>query len=115
MRKKVVVAEDERVIREALVAALEKQGYAVHAVADGEQAVIACRWTRPDLLITDNQMPDMSGAELIQRVREDDRFERIRIVMFSGNTGDPSAQLADRVVAKQEGVSGLLKALEELN
>ncbi len=115
MRRKVVIAEDEPTIREALTAVLEARGWSVHPVADGEQAVLACRWTRPHLLITDNRMPDMSGAELVRRVREDDRFERIRIVMFSGNAGEGEEGLADAVVAKAEGMQALLEALDALD
>ena len=115
MRRKVVVAEDDRAVRELLRAALEKQGWAVHAVEDGEQAVLACRWTRPQLLITDNQMPDMSGDELVRRVREDDRFERIRIVVFSANPEETESKLADAVVPKAKGVEALLEAVARLS
>ncbi len=115
MRKKVVVAEDDRAVRELLRAALEAQGWAVHAVEDGEQAVLACRWTRPNLLITDNQMPDMSGDELVRRVREDDRFERIRIIVFSADPKDTENVLADAVVPKAKGVEALLETVARLS
>ena len=61
-RRHILVAEDERVVREVLRAALEHGGYVVHEAADGRQAVEYVRSSPVDLVLTDLWMPEMNGV-----------------------------------------------------
>lgn len=67
---RILLAEDERGMREYLTRALERSGYAVTAVDRGTEAVPLLETERFDLLLTDIVMPEMDGIELAQKAGE---------------------------------------------
>jgi len=64
---RILLAEDDEVMRQYLVRALKKAGYAVSAVDRGTAAIPLLESDRFDLLLTDIVMPEMDGIELAQR------------------------------------------------
>lgn len=64
---RILLAEDDRVMREYLTRALERSGYAVVAVDRGTAAIPLLERDSFDLLLTDIVMPEMDGIELAQR------------------------------------------------
>jgi CheY-like chemotaxis protein len=73
MSSRILVVDDEPMVRALIARALTDEGYEVVAVADGRAALDAARGAAVafDLVITNNYMPGLSGAELIARVRQD--------------------------------------------
>jgi CheY-like chemotaxis protein len=73
MLSRILVVDDEPMVRALIARVLTDQGYEVVAVANGRAALDAARGADAafDLIITNNYMPGLSGAELIARVRED--------------------------------------------
>jgi two-component system cell cycle response regulator CpdR len=73
MASRILVVDDEPMVRALIARALSDEGYEVVAVANGRAALDAARGAeaRFDLIITNNYMPGLSGAELIHRVRQD--------------------------------------------
>jgi len=67
---RILLAEDDQVMREYLTRALERSGYQVAAVDRGTEAVPLLHAERFDLLLTDIVMPEMDGIELAQRAAE---------------------------------------------
>ncbi|MHA6722228.1 cell cycle two-component system response regulator CpdR [Sphingomonas sp. RS2018] len=67
---RILLAEDDSVMREYLTRALERSGYAVAAVDRGTEALPLLEAERFDLLLTDIVMPEMDGIELAQRCAE---------------------------------------------
>lgn len=67
---RILLAEDETVMREYLTRALEKSGYAVTAVDRGTAALPLLESEQFDLLLTDIVMPEMDGIELAQKAAE---------------------------------------------
>lgn len=67
---RILLAEDDTVMREYLTRALEKSGYAVSAVDRGTAALPLLETERFDLLLTDIVMPEMDGIELAQKCAE---------------------------------------------
>ncbi|MBB5709710.1 cell cycle two-component system response regulator CpdR [Sphingomonas xinjiangensis] len=67
---RILLAEDDRVMREYLARALERSGYAVTAVDRGTAALPLIESERFDLLLSDIVMPEMDGIELAQRAAE---------------------------------------------
>lgn len=65
----IAVVDDEKNIRETVCLALEREGYAVSAYANGEDAWIAFREAMPELVILDIMMPRTDGIELCRRIR----------------------------------------------
>ena len=67
---KILLAEDDDVMREYLARALERSGYAVSAVDRGTAALPLIERETFDLLLTDIVMPEMDGIELAQKAQE---------------------------------------------
>jgi len=67
---RILLAEDDQVMREYLARALEKAGYAVSAVDRGTAAIPLLQNEQFDLLLTDIVMPEMDGIELAQKASE---------------------------------------------
>ncbi len=66
----VLVAEDDRVTADILGFNLRRRGLNFEVCSDGQSAWERLQEVRPQLLITDHQMPRMSGVDLVQRIRE---------------------------------------------
>lgn len=69
---KILVAEDDPLTREALVACLEGEGFAVAEAADGREALERWRSDAPDLVCLDIMMPGLDGYEVCRRIRATD-------------------------------------------
>jgi len=71
MTKRVLVADDHSLFRDGLVSLLEAAGYEIAAqVADGEQALIQAKRTKPDLILLDLSMPRLNGLEALPQLIE---------------------------------------------
>ena len=81
----ILVVDDERPVRDLLVAVLTRQGFSVRAAATAEQAVELEREQPVDLLVTDVILPEMSGPELARVIRQ--RSPQTRVLFMSGYTG----------------------------
>lgn len=66
---KVILAEDNELLRKSLSFFLESKGFEVHQYADGKEALEAIKTTTFDLILTDINMPGISGMELTQHIR----------------------------------------------
>ena len=65
---RILIAEDETIIRLDLRAALEHAGHEVHEARDGAEAVEAARSWEPDLVMLDVKMPELDGIEAARRI-----------------------------------------------
>jgi two-component system cell cycle sensor histidine kinase/response regulator CckA len=86
----ILVVEDEPVVRDVVCAFLDRYGYAVVGVADGREALEVVRRVTPKVVVTDLTMPDMSGAELAERMRRD--VPGVRVLYMSGYASDAAAE-----------------------
>lgn len=80
---------------------LTNAGYEVLTAVDGEEALELCAREKPDLLITDYQMPVMSGLELCKQLRSDDQTRNIPAIMLTARGFDiePSDMVAAGITA----------------
>lgn len=83
MKFTVLVADDERNIREGLAEALRLEGYEVALAADGEEALRAVENGRVDLVVTDLRMPKVSGNEVLKRVAGS--YPGIPVIILTGH------------------------------
>ena len=81
----VLVAEDELLAALALEDFLREKGYRVTLAANGVEALAAFERDRPNVLLTDLNMPRMNGVELIRRIRAADA--RVPIIVMTGYRG----------------------------
>jgi two-component system response regulator RegX3 len=69
MKARVLVVDDEPAIRESVAYALEREGFDVEAVADGESALETARTVPLDAIVLDIMLPDVPGTEVCRRLR----------------------------------------------
>ncbi|AEV86207.1 response regulator receiver [Actinoplanes sp. SE50] len=81
----IVVAEDHDDIRYVLKRSLERAGHRVVVAADGVAALAAIKEHRPDLVVTDVDMPQMTGLDLCRAIKADDDLRHIPVVVASGS------------------------------
>jgi CheY-like chemotaxis protein len=83
---KVLVADDNELVRDSFVELLRAEGYEVRTAADGVQAVeLADQW-RPQAVLLDIHMPRLSGLETARRLREAYPPSAMALLMMSGMT-----------------------------
>jgi len=80
---RILLAEDNQVVADVLRFNLEKAGFCVSVAHDGRRAVEQLERSCFDLIITDYQMPYLSGEELARHVRDDDRQAGVPIILCS--------------------------------
>lgn len=109
---RILIVEDSRLHREVLKAKLTAAGYEVETAPDGEQGVAQACKCPPDLVITDMDMPGMSGQEVCRRLKAEPSMQMVPIIMFTGNvTIDKVEQLdagADDYLPKSNDLRELL-------
>ena len=69
LKKRILVADDDRVTREAVEDFLTDEGYEVAVAADGHEAVALLSSFLPDLVLTDLNMPGLDGADVLVQVK----------------------------------------------
>lgn len=86
MSKNVLVVDDSATIRKFVAAALQLKGYRAITAADGMEALEKMPSEVIDVIITDLNMPDMDGYELIRTLRESPQYRNIPILVLSSMT-----------------------------
>lgn len=79
---KLLVVEDEEILREAYRVILSTQGYDVQVAADGDKALTACRDTKYDLILLDLMMPRVDGVAFLERYKRD-KLPKVPIILLS--------------------------------
>ena len=82
-KKRVLVVDDSITVREVQRQLLRTHGYEVDVAVDGQDGWNRVRAARYDLVVTDIDMPRMTGLELVKRIREDDHLSQLPVVIVS--------------------------------
>lgn len=69
--KRILLVDDEPMVLRVMRGALEREGFQVDVAVDGETAWMKIAECRPDVLVTDIEMPVLNGRELCQRIQEE--------------------------------------------
>lgn len=86
MKPQILLVDDHQMARRALKLLLEQQGYACEEAEDGASALAKFETGEAvDLIISDNQMPIMTGMELLVKIKTDSHFSSIPFILYSGN------------------------------
>jgi CheY-like chemotaxis protein len=98
---KILLVDDNAVVRDMLVDLVESLGYAADAASGGAEALALFDRNRYDIVLTDLLMPGMSGWEVLTAVRE--RDPRMPVVIITGTpaVGDPRASQPGVAVLKK--------------
>lgn len=119
MAKKVLIVDDEANIVAALEYLLQRNGYEVRSASHSDEALQLVETFAPDLVLLDIMMPQRSGYEVCQRIREREDSSRIKILMLSakGREAEVSKGLslgADLYITKPFSNAELVARIGEL-
>src|SRR5918998_4428457 len=84
MTKRVLIVEDEEAVRELEKFILETQGYEVMEARDGLEGLAKAEFRKPDLILLDLMMPDVSGGRMFDEMRAHPATSGIPIVVVTG-------------------------------
>lgn len=105
----VLAVDDSRTMRDLLRHALEGAGFAARLAEDGVDALVRLEEMRPDVIVTDINMPNMDGFGLIEAVRTSPAHRSVPILVL---TTESAADLKER--ARRAGATGwIVKPFEE--
>jgi CheY-like chemotaxis protein len=82
-RKSIVIIDDEKDILGSLSSYLERYGYSVEAVDNGQDGLKAVCDRKPDLVILDLVLPDIDGSDIAARLQQDPLTSRIPIIFLT--------------------------------
>lgn len=100
MKKSVVIIEDEPFIIEALTFLLENEGLDVRSISDGANAIDFIIKSKPNLVILDIMLPNVSGMKILEDIRSMDEISNLPVLMLTAK-----GQKKDRRAAEEAGVS----------
>jgi CheY-like chemotaxis protein len=110
-----LVVDDSMLIRYTVCRFLEERGYAVESATNGVEALQILERVHPDLIVTDMQMPKMSGSELITALKKNTETANIPIIIVAGRASgfDEKEKRANFAIYKDIDIEGQLeKALD---
>ena len=98
---KILIAEDERDIRDLVAFTLRFAGHDVVAVGNGEEAVETARVEMPDIILMDVRMPRMTGYEACEKMKADPQLKKIPVVFLSAKGQDSEIRTGMEVGAEE--------------
>ena len=115
---KVLVVDDEPTIRLLIRAALERTAYELVEAVDGISALEVARRQRPDLILLDIALPQMSGLEVCRRLKADPATARTPVLLLTGFVQPAQRQAGERAgaegfIAKPFSPAALLAQIHE--
>lgn len=90
----ILIADDDELIAQLASDILMDAGHACGWVGNGESALELLRWRRPDLLLLDQDMPGLTGAQVLRSVRCCADTYDLPVVMFTGISGEQDENVA---------------------
>lgn len=97
-----LVVDDSMLIRYTVCRSLEERGFTVESATNGLEALQILSRVKPDLVVTDMQMPKMSGSELITALKKNPETAKIPIIIVAGRASgfDENEKRADFAIYK---------------
>jgi two-component system, OmpR family, phosphate regulon response regulator PhoB len=96
--RQILIVEDERPIREMIAFSLKRAGFTVQEAEDSRSARSLLADQRPDLMLVDWMLPDMSGLELTRLIKRDSETRELPIIMLTARAGE-----ADKIAGLEGG------------
>ena len=117
MPRVALVVDDSMLIRHTVCRFLEERGFSVESATNGQEALETLKRIRPDIIITDMQMPKMNGGEFITALKTHPVTANIPVVIVAGRQSgfDESEKRAQFAIFKDIDIeTQLAKALETI-
>lgn len=114
---KVLLVEDETELRDFLKGVFDENGFETLAVENGEKALTSIENFNPKLLVLDHNLPDMNGAQILQKVKAHPRFSKLPVIFLTAVSKEDSIisafdMGADDYIEKPFSISILLRRMK---
>ena len=83
LKKKILIVEDDRFLRELMAKKLAAEGFDVKEAVDGEDGIKKAKEEKPNLILLDLILPGIDGFEVLSRIKEDPSLEVIPVIILS--------------------------------
>lgn len=103
MSQKILIVEDDQAILEMYQIKLESEGYKVSTASNGQLGLEAAQKIKPDVILLDLMMPEMTGDEMLKKLRSTDWGKKMSVVILT-NMGE--AEMTESVF--EMGIEGFL-------
>ena len=119
MNKKVLVVDDEIHIVHVVAIKLRNSGYDVITAENGSEGWDLVCQEKPDIVITDYQMPVMTGLEMVEKMRENHETKNIPVIMLTARNFDINDQLQKKLsisecIGKPFSPKQILRVIEDI-
>ena len=118
MSAKVLIVEDNPDSREMLSFILKYEGYNVFTASDGGEGLTQAQTTCPDLIISDLEMPNIDGIEMVRTLRHLPEYKKVPILVLSAYDNDSLSQAiqvgATEAMRKPFELDSLVKTIKGL-
>ncbi len=119
VRRRILLVDDEPSIIKMIGKGLEVEGFDVLVAVDGEDGLEKATTQHPDLIVLDLMLPKLNGYEVCSKLKQDERYRHIPIVIFTGKGQGEDDQLsrecgANAYLTKGAGRVVLIEKLREL-
>lgn len=117
--KKILIVDDEPLVRRSLKKALEGAGFRVVEAVDGKQGLVVWQEEKPDLVFLDILMPGLTGPQVLSEIPVSVR-DKCKVILISAYSGDYSSDSAkslgaDHFIPKPfEDIFGIVKIVSEM-
>lgn len=85
--KKILIVEDEKILREMYVEKLSREGFKVSFADNAREGLNMVKKERPDLVVLDILLPEENGVYFLEKLRNDTKTSKIKVVAFSNYDG----------------------------
>ena len=118
-KKKILLLDDSTITLEMERAVLEDRGYEVAVASNLLEFQAEIDRFKPEIILTDLMMPDISGKDIVRVLKQDFHTEQIPIVLFSSKPDDELAEIAEQAgadgfLSKSHGTEKLGDMVDEL-
>ena len=96
MAKRVLVVDDHPLLRDVQVLLLREAGYAATALSGAREALACLPDLRPDLIVLDMSMPGMDGYQFLRRLRADEDWGALPVIVATGLAADEVAPIVEQ-------------------
>jgi DNA-binding response OmpR family regulator len=94
---RVLVVDDDAVIRQLITVNLELEGFDVHTAFDGQDCLDKIKDVEPDVVTLDVMMPRLDGWETAAQIRRDDALAEVRIILLSARAQEADIERGDTI------------------
>ncbi len=115
LSRKCLIVEDDPILGDAFRETLSFAGLQTQLVQDGKTALSVLAGDTPDLVILDLHLPEVSGPEIFEHIRRDQRLASTRVVIISADASraERLRGRADLILCKPVGFSELLRLADQ--